>query len=261
MPFESELDTYALSTLAHANNYLGLTSDGGNVDNYVERIINRASDIIENYCHRKFKARLYVKERYSGIGQEILYFKQYPVLAVNLDNLVWDATAKTVTRNDGGSFVDDGFVAADKVLVQNSDKNSGLLTIATGGVAATVLTFDDTIVADTDDDNVILSHFRELWINDDKIDEDDYEVNEEYVYYAGGFAKGNMNIRMTYYAGYAVIPDDLEQACLKLVKYVYEKNENVKSEKLGPYSITFFDTKDIPVDVKAILDTYVNVVI
>lgn len=107
------IDNYALTTLTNANTYLGLTSDGGAQDAYIESIINRASDIIESYCHRKFRARLYVKERYSGIGQEVLYFNQYPVLAVNLDNLVWDAAAKTVTRNDGGSFVVDGFVAGE----------------------------------------------------------------------------------------------------------------------------------------------------
>lgn len=255
------IDNYALTTLTNANTYLGLTSDGGAQDAYIESIINRASDIIESYCHRKFRARLYVKERYSGIGQEVLYFNQYPVLAVNLDNLVWDAAAKTVTRNDGGSFVVDGFVAGDKILVQNSNKNSGLLTIATGGVAETVLTFEDTIIDDTEDNNVILSHFRELWIDDNLISENDYEVNHNHIYYPGGFPKGHMNIRITYYGGYTTIPDDLEQACLKLVKYVYEKNEDVKSEKLGAYSITYADTNDIPMDVKSILIPYVKWVI
>lgn len=256
------LDRYALTSLANANTYLGLTSDdGGAQDTYIENIINRASDIIENYCHRKFKARLYVKERYNGTGQEILYYNQYPVLVVNLDGLVWDSGTKKVTRDDGGSFIDDGFSAGDKVLIQNSDKNSGLLTITTGGVTDTTLSFEETITDDTEDNNVTISHFRELWIEDYRIDITDYKVTEEYIYYSGGFSKGNMNIRITYYAGYPVIPDDLEQACLKLVKYIYEKNENVTSEKLGPYAISFSGTNDIPVDVKAILDAYKKVVV
>jgi hypothetical protein len=261
MAFVTQLDTYALTTLTKANYYLGLTSDGGTVDNYIERIVNRVSDIIESYCHRKFKGRLYIKERYDGNDQDIIYLKQYPILAINLDGLVWDSTLKKVTRNDGGSFVDDGFVAGDKVLVQNSDENSGLKTIATSGVAATILTFTDTIVTDTDDDNVILSRFRELWINDDEIDEDDYEVNEDHIYYLAGFSEGHKNIRMTYYAGYATIPDDLEQVCLKLVKAGYDKNEGVKSESLGPHSITYFDKLDIPDDIKSTLDVYKNWVI
>jgi len=255
------VDQYALTSLTNALEELGLTSDGGSQDAYIENIINRASDMIENYCHRKFKARLYIKERYDGKGQELLYLNQYPILAVNLDELVWNSVAKTVTRNDGGSFVDDSFKVQDKVLIQNSNKNSGLLTIATDGVAANTLTFDEAIKDDTEDNNVIISRFKELWINDNKIDEDDYEVFSDYLYIPGGLSKGQGNIRISYYAGYDDIPDDIEQACLKLIKLCFEKNANVKSEGLGPYSVTYFDTKDIPVDVKTILDSYRKLVV
>ena len=253
------IDTYALTTLAAANTYLGLTADGGVVDAYIETLINRASDIIESALHRLLKARLYVKKRISGNGQETLYFEQYPVLAINLDNLAWDAAGKTLTRNDGGSFVTDGFVAADKVLVQNSEENSGLLTIAAGGVAVLVLTFTDVIVDDAIDNNVILSHCRELWINNSLVNGDDYKVNEDHIYYRSGFSKGHMNIRRTYYGGYITIPDDIEDKCLELVKMGYDKNKNVKSEKIGPYSITFFDKKaEIINNIRNDLSTYIN---
>ena len=253
------LDTYALTSLAAANTYLGLTADAGVVDAYVETLINRASDIIESALHRLFKVRLYVKKRISGNNQEILYFEQYPVRAVNLDNLVWDAAGKTVTRNDGGSFVKDGFADGNEILVQNSDSNGGLLTV-NGVVTALVITFDEVIVDDADDDNVILSHCRELWINDDEIDFDDYEVNEDHIYYKGGFPKGHMNIRRSYYAGYATIPDDIEAKCLELIKMAYDKEKDVKSEKLGPYSITFFDNKaEIMDKIRNDLSTYINV--
>ena len=252
------LDTYALTTLANANTYLGLTADGGVVDAYVENLINRASDIIESALNRLLKVRLYTKERYSGIGQEQLYFKQYPVLAVNLDNLAWDAAAKTLTRNDGGSFVKDGFADGNEVLVQNSEYNSGLLTI-NGVVTALVITFDEVIVDDAIDDNVILSRCRELWIEDSIVDEDDYEVNEDHIYYRSGFSEGHMNIRVTYYAGFNTIPDDIESKCLELIKMAYDKNKDVKSEKLGPYSITFFDNKaEITESIRNDLSTYLN---
>ena len=256
------LDTYALSTLAHANTELGLTADGGAVDARVETLINRASIAIENALGRKILIRLYVKERHSGKYQRIIFFNQWPVLAVNLDQLAWDAATKKVTRADGGSFITDGFLAADKVLIQNSEYNSGVLTIATGGVAATTLTFNDTITDDAVDDNVIISRFRELWVNDDQIDEDDFEVNEDHIYYNGGFSEGHNNIRMTYYAGYAAIPGDIEAKCLELVKMGYEKNKGVKTEKLGPYSITFFDSEaETSKNIQYDLCTYMNMVI
>ena len=253
------LDIYALTTLAHANTYLGLTADAGVVDAYIETLINRTSDIIEEALCRKIMLRLYIKERYSGNNQEILYFKQYPVLAINLDNLAWDAVTKKVTRNDGGSFITDGFAVADKVLVQHSEYNSGLLTIAAAGVAALTLTFSDIIVDDAVDDNVILSHCRELWINDSVVDGDDYEVNEDHIYYKCGFSKDHKNIRITYKAGYAIIPDDIEAKCLELIKMAYDKDKDLKTEKIGPYSITFFDNRsEIIKNVRNDLSTHIN---
>jgi len=218
---------------------------------------------VENYCDRKFEAALYVKERHDGKGQPIIYFEQYPVLAVNLDGLVWDSSAKTVTRADGGSFVDDGFVAADKVLVQNSDSNSGLLTIDTGGVAALTLTFTDDIVEDVDDDNVILSHFRELWVGSSEINKNSYEVFNDHIYYYGKFSEGHGNVRMTYYAGYSPsdMPGDLQLAIEIIVEDIYRKRQEeifgVKNYKVGDISITL-DDGDIPKEAEAILDKYVK---
>jgi len=229
----------------------------------VEVIHNSVEDWVENYCNRKFEGQLHVKERYDGDNQDILYFKHYPVLAVNLDNLVWDSAGKTLTRNDGGSFVDDGFTAADKVLVQNSGSNSGLLTIATGGVAALVLTFDDDIIEDTDDDNIIISHMRELWVNDCKIDEDNYEVEKDNIYYTSGFSKGHGNIRMTYYAGYSStnMPEDLKLAIKIIVKYMYDKRDSetsgIKNYKVGDMTVTA-EEGNIPKEAKDILEKYVN---
>jgi len=193
---------------------------------------------VENYCNRKFEAALYVKERHDGNGQPIIYFEQYPVLAVNLDDLVWDSSAKTVTRADGGSFIDDGFVAGDKVLVQNSDSNSGLLTIDTDGVAALTLTFTDDIVEDIDDDDVILSHFRELWVGSSEIDEDNYEVFSDHIYYGSGFSEGHGNVRMTYYAGYSSdnMPDDLKLAIKIIVGYIYNRKKE-EAFGLGSYKV------------------------
>lgn len=226
----------------------------------VSTIQKGAEKAIKNYCHREFEAALYVKERHDGDEQDTIYFNQYPVIAVNLDDLVWNS-AGTITRDDGGSFVTDGFVAADKVLVQNSDSNSGLLTIDTGGVAVTVLTFTDTITADTDDDNVILSHFRGLWINDTEIEEDDYAISSDHIYYNPTFTEGHGNVRMTYYAGYSPssIPNDLQLAVKILTKYFYQKrNEEsygVKDYAIGDIRVAA-EAGDFPKEVFALLSQY-----
>lgn len=259
----SVLDTYALSSLNNANSYLGLTADGGAIDTYIEYIINRASDMIEDALHNKIMARRYIKERYDGKGQENIYFKQFPVVSVNLDELAWVAGAKTVTRKDGGSFIIDGFKAGEEILIQGSDLNNGLLTIAAGGVAALVITFAAamTIVTDAVDNNVILSHFNNLWVDDAKVNEGSYEVHSNHIHYPQGFSEGHGNVRMTYYGGNILLPDDVERLCLRLVKRIYNKNEGVKAEKLGPYSVTHADEGKIKDEIRQELSRFMNMAV
>ncbi len=223
----------------------------------VSDIHGSVEDWVENHCYRIFEDALYVKERHDGKDQNIIYFEQYPVLAVNLDGLVWDASGKTVTRSDGGSFVTDGFEVADEILVQNSDSNSGLLTVST--VAATILTFStETITADTSDDNVIISLFRELWINDTEIDEDDYEVFSDHIYYNAGFSEGHGNIRMTYQVKYNIVNmNDLKFAIKVIVKSMYQKRQEeifgVKDYRVGDIWVTCEDSS-VPKIAMDILD-------
>jgi len=81
-----------------------------------------------------------------------------------------------------------------------------------------------------------------------------YEANTGRVYIVGsklsfdtgiagsGFQAGFRNWRLTYVAGYATIPYDLEEACLQLIGYFYKsaKAKGVKSEQLGEYKIEWF---------------------
>lgn len=257
---------------------ISITSDlaAGDPSAILESIQTSVEKWVENYCHRKFESTLYSNEKYDGKNQQTIYFEHYPVLVVNLDGLAWDATGKTVTRADGGSFIDDGFEAGDKVLVQNSDENSGLLTIATDGVAVSTLTFTNTIVTDTDDDDVTISHFRTLWIDDVEVDgnnyeieenyiyygnEDNYEADEDFIYYESGFGKGKRNIRMTYVAGYSSIlmPEDLKLAIKIICKNIYQKR---KEEIFGIDNYSIGDIRmacesgDIPKEAINILDGY-----
>jgi len=82
----------------------------------------------------------------------------------------------------------------------------------------------------------------------DDIDTSDYILNQanenDYgqIYYPAGFLNGIRNYRVTYVAGYSAIPNDLEEACGKLVSYLLKtanKNEGIKSETLGRYSVTY----------------------
>jgi len=57
--------------------------------------------------------------------------------------------------------------------------------------------------------------------------------------------RGAANYRITYIAGYATIPTDLEQLCIKLVVDEFNSRSGgggITQESLGEYSVTFADT-------------------
>jgi len=79
----------------------------------------------------------------------------------------------------------------------------------------------------------------------DQVDTSDYILESSdsgMIYFPRGFVRGTRNYRVTYIAGYATIPHDLEEACGQLVSYLYKnagKTEGIKSETLGRYSVTY----------------------
>lgn len=61
------------------------------------------------------------------------------------------------------------------------------------------------------------------------------------------FTRGRKNIKITYTAGYAAVPYDLEQACLELVAYKYKSRDwaGQSSKIIGGENVTYV-TKEIP---------------
>lgn len=89
-----------------------------------------------------------------------------------------------------------------------------------------------------------------------------YEVynNRGQVYLYGGMPNIRQAVKLTYSAGYATIPSDLELACIKLVARQYEKrkSQGKKSESIGGATIVWADVgaESVDGDVQSILDTY-----
>jgi len=90
--------------------------------------------------------------------------------------------------------------------------------------------------------------------------DDDGERGPGMVYHSGGFMEGARNYRITYTAGYTTIPNDLQQACFKLIAFLYTQTKatGMKSETLGEYSYTKADNestlKELGLD--EVLDAY-----
>jgi uncharacterized phiE125 gp8 family phage protein len=88
-----------------------------------------------------------------------------------------------------------------------------------------------------------------------------YLFDDSSVYLNGfAFARGRQNVSVSYSAGYAATPPELEQACIALVALRYKERDRIgqASKNLGGETVAF-SQKDMPADVASILDPYRSV--
>jgi len=240
-------------------------------DNYlIERLIDRASDLIERYCGRKLKSRSYTKEVYDGTGTERLILREYPVTQVSRVAIGRaDAFSVKNTTATTSAFVE----VTDTKVILTADGSATELTISNYS------TINDLITAIKNESgwtcSLVDSNFGSyqaseilvrpamycldpdvayIEIPDDYITDyflkggADEFYNPGILHYYGGFNAGHQNVFVWYTAGYTTIPYALEQACLELVKYKYDQSKRdsgVKSEKIGKvYSYTLADLEN-----------------
>lgn len=75
------------------------------------------------------------------------------------------------------------------------------------------------------------------------------------------FTKGMSNVQLSYTAGYASAPLEIEQACIELISLRYKERDRIgfQSKSLAGETVTFF-IKDMPDSVRTILNNYRKVV-
>ena len=80
----------------------------------------------------------------------------------------------------------------------------------------------------------------------------DSETGELY----GRFPRGQLNIRVDYTAGYATVPDQVQEAVVQTMIWLYRTenlNFSVESQRLGDASTTFRQHLDLPASIKRLL--------
>lgn len=79
----------------------------------------------------------------------------------------------------------------------------------------------------------------------------------------GRFTRGVANVHVTYTAGYATVPPDLEQSCIELVAWRFRERERIglasKSLQTGG-EVESYQTTDVPASVKTNLNNWKKVV-
>lgn len=70
---------YALTTKEDVKETLGIASSDTSWDNIIIRNINRATEIIEGWCNRRFKETTYTDQLYDASGERQLSLRQFPI--------------------------------------------------------------------------------------------------------------------------------------------------------------------------------------
>jgi uncharacterized phiE125 gp8 family phage protein len=97
------------------------------------------------------------------------------------------------------------------------------------------------------------------------LDAADYNANDDELLAAGIlrrhnglWPRGSRNVKVTYEAGYAEVPSDLEYACLLMVEWLYRGNSDrrIGRTSVGKAGETTGYTDSIPVEIMMTADNY-----
>jgi hypothetical protein len=86
-----------------------------------------------------------------------------------------------------------------------------------------------------------------------------FVFDDDLIYLRGArFCKGVQNVTVSYTAGFAAIPADVNQACIELVALKYAKRDRIdkSSETLGTQQTQAYAMADMPAQVKTALNNY-----
>ena len=243
----------------------------------IERLIDRASDLIERYCNRKLVSRAYSREIYYGSGATKLLLEQYPVTQVtrlssgrsnsfSILNTSTDANYCTVEVTstamklivDGGAnevtgsidFTLATYTYIDELIAAIHDNGGGwsctTMATDTGSRDASELLIRPSMFVDPTTQAYIET------VDDDLTEYRLLEPTEDRNFGAlkrPSIFSPSTEYFVNYVAGYTSIPYALEQACIELVKYKYDlskRGAGLKSEKIGNvYAYENFNIADL----------------
>lgn len=265
------MNAYVLTTLQNAKDHLRVPNSTD--DNLIERMIEAATGIIETYCGRHFATRAWTDRLFDGTGDEFLILDEYPVTAVtrvsegrsqviSVTNTRTDATRATVALSSTGATLTilGGAVAGMDALTWAASTTLTAVVAAINALgkgwaaAASSAAYGSYVSTELIEcpardclNGTIYLEIPSLPGVSDYVCHWDEGILERT---DGTWGRGSKNITVDYTAGYVLVPDDIEGACLDIVAAMYGRLEHdpaMRSESLGDYSYTLADlSADMP---------------
>lgn len=257
-------------------------------DSKIAAMISSASKAIESHLNRSILSASR-DERHDGDGSGVLQLRHFPVTlvtriaaarssALRITNTsssnqratvsVTSTGLRFVSVASGVATTDTSITWASNVTVQAVA--NAVDALGNGWDAEVLGDFalwpSADLVAIQGALSVAGSSHAELQLYDDELT--DVVVNDETGELIGYFPKGQQNIRVQYTAGYAVTPEDIQEACAQLVAHFWNLSKRdgaLDAERLGDYSYQLADPEKygyaIPNGVRRLLAPYLEVLV
>ncbi len=256
---------------------------------YAAALVAAASDTVERYCHRRFGLASY-REYLSGAGWpgQTLILPQTPVVSVDrvctravpVLTVTAAASAGQLARV-GTTVAADGSTAG--VTLALTTAGVTLSTVVTGLTLAAVAsaigaTAGWAATVTPGYEQYPAAELRPLqgpvpalgraavlaaYVEGDAPSGEHTRLDAEAGILYGRFPAGESNLRVDYTAGYAAVPEPVQEAVVRFAQLAWQaanRNPNLYQERLGPYSATY--TLDLPatmdVQVRAWLGPFVS---
>lgn len=236
-------------------------------DTVLQHIVSACSGVIERYCNRVFEQATY-DELYSGNGYPDLRLDHFPLISIA--RVAIEPTPVLRIRNTN--------TANSRATVRVTSTGLTLTSVASAVTTTTSLAFATyttvsalaTAVAAVSGWTATASSPHATWASADlrAIQGALNAVNEEAslflhvrelsefhandttaeLFSRFGWPRGYRNVRVVYDAGFASVPEAIQQACAELCAHVYHGrglNTNLQSESLGGYSYTMAASKGL----------------
>ena len=278
---------YALTSLANLKSWLGITTSTD--DAVLEAAIDRATSRIESYLERNIRSRTYAEWR-SGEGVDTIRLYQWPVsqvtsvfsgniavmtIGVRNSSFLRASIAvnqETPTPAVVATYTDQaGTTTASSIPFATYPTVSDVATQinATGAYAATVTkNIRAAQMRPRAGADCVLASMTLYGADTPSEFTYDYErgrltIDRSWFAY-WPLQKGVMpnvakSILIEYTAGYATVPDDIEQAAIEVASMLYRdrrRDGNLQSESLGDYSYSRATVAEMNAKLDALLERW-----